>query len=149
MNVPMFDQNVMAVRLTTERTPNAPITADAMVIAHTPAWGVACLGCRNPRKLGTSLSLDIAYVTRTPVFMQAKVVPITAMATEIATTIISAKPRLPRRASPRFFTMSPIGALEAAAASMPVTTVPLGSVPVYAVLIQALAPKYSKRYRIS
>ena len=71
----------------------------------------------------------MAYVTRTAVLRQDSVVPSTASATVTAIVIMSPKPIPPSRLLPTRMAMSPMGALDAAAAAMPVTAAPLASVP--------------------
>ena len=58
------------------------------------------------------------------------VVPRIASATVTAIVIIKPKPKPPSRLLPSCTAMSPIGALEAAAASSPVRTFPSAPVPV-------------------
>ena len=79
---------------------------------------------RAPRGPGISLSWAMAKLTRTAVLMAARVVPSTARPTVTAITSMRAKPLPPSMASPMSRTMSPMGALEAAAAAMPVVLVP-------------------------
>ena len=87
----------------------------------------------------------IAYVTRTAVLRQDSVVPSTARATVIAIEIIRPKPMPPRTLFPTSTAMSPIGALEAAAAAMPVTAAPVASVPASFSDTMKFAAKYSIR----
>ncbi len=73
---------------------------------------------------GSSRSSAMPQLMRMAVFMQLRVVPTMAMATVIAMVIISPKPKPGMSALPSSFVMSPSGALEAAAAAIPVTPRP-------------------------
>ena len=75
--------------------------------------------------LGISLSWAMAKLMRTAVFMAASVVPRTARPTVKAMTIMSMKPLPWSMALPICRTMSPMGALEAPMAAMPVVVTPL------------------------
>ena len=72
----------------------------------------------------------MAKLMRTAVLMAARVVPRTASPTVKAITIINAKPFPPRREFPIIIVISPIGAPDAAAASIPVRIEPSGFVKV-------------------
>ena len=101
-----------------------PSIAETATRIHTPMWGVACFPCNAPSILGISLSWAIAKLTRTAVFIAASVVPRTASATVNAMTIMNTKPLPPNIASPMSLVRSPMGAPDAAAASMPVSLLP-------------------------
>ncbi len=60
-----------------------------------PPCGVANRPCSKPSNPGISLSFAIEYVTRTPVFRQASVVPISASSTVKATSTDTVVPPLP------------------------------------------------------
>ena len=78
-------------------------------------------------------------------FIAASVVPSTANATVKAMRIIRANPFPPSIVSPIRRTRSPIGALEAAAAAIPVTRVPSAAVPTSFSEMAKLAAKYWSR----
>ena len=78
-----------------------PITTLMVASNQMQRCGVAFLPCRRPRWVGTSSSRPIAYVTRAPVLMHERVVPIMARKTGIrgqvtgAREMYVAKPYLP------------------------------------------------------
>ena len=75
--------------------------------------------CKKPKTAGSSVSLPIAYVTRTPVFKQESAVPTRAMTTEAARIIAKSVPLPLKRILPIYLAISPIGAGEVAAAANP------------------------------
>ena len=77
-----------------------------------PACGVAKRPCNRPSNPGISLSFAIEYVTRTPVFKHASVVPISASSTVKATITDTVVPPFPIVD----FSIDAIGAESAAAA---------------------------------
>ena len=143
--VPKLDASVMPVRVTTEMTPMTPMTAETAIMANTAMCGVTKVLCRRPSGSGISLSCAMAKVMRTPVFIADSVVPRMASATVMAMTTIKPKPTPPSSESPIRRIRSPIGALEAPAASRPVSAVPSAAVPVSLSEMAKLAAKYSIR----
>src|SRR2546427_257893 len=88
-----------------------------IVSTQMPPWGVANLPCNRPRMPGISLSRPMAYVMRTPVLRQARVVPTRARRTVAAMIMASTLPVPPSILSPMVLIMSPAGdPLTAAAA---------------------------------
>src|SRR5713226_1171233 len=145
-SVPKFEARVMPVSATTESVPTIPMIAETTTISPTAQCGVAYLPWRRPSRLGISASCATAYVTRTPVFIADRVVPRIASATVTATTMASGNPNPPSIESPIWRMRSPIGALEAAAASSPVTDEPSAAVAVSLVDSAKPAEKYSMTY---
>src|SRR5436853_4585294 len=158
MKVPKLDAKAMPVRPTTDRTPTAAMTDETTASTQSAACGVLKVPCIKESISGSSRSSAMPQVTRTAVFIQLKVVPTTAIATVTAIDIMNPNPIPGRTWSPKSLAISPIGALEAAAAARPATVlVVAAAVAVAAVVTVAVnfsltiypAAKYSIKYAMS